>query len=608
MIKRNDRKSESIGREITAAADFCGYPPPTSNTTYTPNQYFDVVLPNASRGVARLVGYMIRRTLGWCDKDGNPTEPQALVSYKELEIHAGIARSKIRKALDEAIEARYIVCVRGGKPNEWKSVGYSGLFELMWDDADRYVTDPDEFNGFFSGNGNLTYIPNTFFDYTVRSETLAVVQVVGTIIRHTIGFQTKFGFRRQQIAMSFSEIQRRTGIVSRRTVSEAIHAAIDGRHIRRVQQGYFDPEAAANSFASTYSVFWRDNPILESLAEPKSIDGSKKIPTDHSPKDTDDGSKKIPRKQLQKDTDNTAKIKPETPPKSNRQLLLKDTDKKENSLKNSENRQVAAVLETIQLLLNCGIDRVTAEQIIVAVPLEQIKAQCEWLPLRGANKNSAGLLRKAIEENWPEPEPSITDSDAELFAMHCYAAMAGNHGKPVAYASKADIQAAERFLAAARGVDSAEGLGKRFGEKVRTSEQTSTHKSRSVVMAIRTWGDEYCASLNKAKDKPKFALADDTQAKDVAYLRFLAEQYELAKISNPAVVRKFERKEHERSERLGARNKTEPTEGTGMDREVAKLNRFAIFARQENLPNVPSFLEWERLYDAEPMNEERHSG
>lgn len=51
---------------------FEGFKAPTSNTTYTPNQFFDVVIPNFSRGVVRIVGYLLRKTLGWCDANGNP--------------------------------------------------------------------------------------------------------------------------------------------------------------------------------------------------------------------------------------------------------------------------------------------------------------------------------------------------------------------------------------------------------------------------------------------------------------------------------------------------------------------------------------------------------
>jgi hypothetical protein len=237
---------------------FQGYPELSSNTTYTPNQFFDVVLPNSSRGVVRLVAYMLRKTLGWSDAHGNPQEPQVRVSWRELIERAGIARSEVGKALEEAMQRRYIRCVQAGRPHSQGAAASSALYELCWDDREEYITDPREFRGFFAGNGNLTYIPNAFFDYTVPNEPLSVIKVVGAIIRHTIGFQTKFGFRRQHIDMSFTELQRRTNIVSRRTLSEAIQQALAHNHLVRVQEGVFDPQAGRDSRPTTYGIKWAD--------------------------------------------------------------------------------------------------------------------------------------------------------------------------------------------------------------------------------------------------------------------------------------------------------------------------------------------------------------
>lgn len=237
---------------------FHGYALPTSSTTYTPNQFFDVVLPNASRGCLRLVGFLIRKTLGWSDEHGNPRNPEAHVSYKELIEDAGISRGAIKDAIQEALDKRFVQCLRFGQPHRPNEEGFSALYSLKWDETEKYITNPDEFNGFFSGNGNLTHIPNQFFDYTIPSEPLAVVQVIGVIIRTSIGWQSKFGFRRQQTELSFSEIMRRTGINSRTTVSNAIKAAVEGNHIRRVEHGIFDPNAGVQSKASVYAIRWND--------------------------------------------------------------------------------------------------------------------------------------------------------------------------------------------------------------------------------------------------------------------------------------------------------------------------------------------------------------
>src|SRR5438132_807233 len=95
------KEKTTLAHWMTEQEAFAGFAPPISNTTYTPNQFFDVCLPHYSRGVVRLVAYLIRRTLGWCDTDGNPQEEQIQVSYQEFIQRAGISREMIRDSIDE---------------------------------------------------------------------------------------------------------------------------------------------------------------------------------------------------------------------------------------------------------------------------------------------------------------------------------------------------------------------------------------------------------------------------------------------------------------------------------------------------------------------------
>src|SRR2546428_9147132 len=90
---------------------FSGFALPTSNTTYTPNQFFDVCLPYYSRGCVRLVSLMIRKTLGWCDQNGRPQQEQIRLSYADFEA-AGISRAMIKAATAEAIKGCFIRCAR----------------------------------------------------------------------------------------------------------------------------------------------------------------------------------------------------------------------------------------------------------------------------------------------------------------------------------------------------------------------------------------------------------------------------------------------------------------------------------------------------------------
>src|SRR5690242_10180877 len=141
---------------------FEGFAPLQSNTTYCPNQFFDVVLPHFPRGVVRLVGYVIYRTFAWSDREGRPMSEQHRVSYRELIEKAGISRGALKDAIKQAIQGNLLQCVHQGRPSQAGAEAESSVFELKWCDGE-YCTDPTVFRGFFEGAGNRTYIPNQFF-------------------------------------------------------------------------------------------------------------------------------------------------------------------------------------------------------------------------------------------------------------------------------------------------------------------------------------------------------------------------------------------------------------------------------------------------------------
>jgi len=364
---------------LAGSQAFQGFKLPTSSTTYTPNQFFDVVLPHASRGCLRLVAYIIRKTLGWSDEHGNPQNPSAHVTYRELIENAGISRGAIKEAIAEAMDKRFIDCLRFGQPHKAGEEGFSALYSLKWDEREEYVTSLPEFNGFFAGNGNLTHIPNQFFDYLVPREALAVVRVVGVIIRHTIGFQTRFGFRRQHVEMSFSEIMRRTGIASSSTVSGALKAAIEGRYIRKVSEGVFDPEAGALSKATTFGIFWEDSPQFE----PENGIGSK-IEAENRFKNR---SGKIETVQKSKrdigseiEAENGPKIEVATVQESKREGFKNRSDIKTTNLNNpSKQQQTDAVAGgngtlslLVQKLMAVGLEGAKASEIVERFDRERI--------------------------------------------------------------------------------------------------------------------------------------------------------------------------------------------------------------------------------------------
>lgn len=369
-------------------APLAGFALPSSNTTYTPNQFFDVCLPHCSRGTVRLVGYLIRKTLGWCDADGNPITERHTVSYSDLEV-AGISRDMIRQALDEAIEKHFIRCIRQAKADSVGQARVSGQYELKWDERAEYVKDPREFRGFFAGEGNRTYIPNQFFDHVVASETLSVVKVVGAVVRLSIGFQNKWGNRRRDVALSFQHIQNYTRVGDRKTVSQALKHAIAANYVERVQEGYFDPDGGKRSRAAVYALKWAEVPLIGAV---DAVTSQKTPPVENSVKNQ---------------SENPTGTGQKTPP----------ADRSENPTgieikqRNKTLKQQPAAAVTFERLRAEGFDAQAAQAIANRWSAERIERQLRWIDQRRIKANRLGMLRKAIEQDWAAPMGGSTGGD-----------------------------------------------------------------------------------------------------------------------------------------------------------------------------------------------------
>ena len=362
---------------------FAGFAPPTSNTTYCPNQFFDVCLPHYPRGVVRLVAYLIRKTLGWSDAHGRPQAERHAVSYAELAGRAGISRDMIRATIDRAVQGQFIRCVRQPQPKRAGRPGVTGLYELRWDEeggtAD-YVKDPKRFRGFFAGEGNRTYVPNQFFDLLVPGESLAVLKVVGSVVRFSIGFQTKWGHRRRNVALSFQHIQNYAHLRDRKTLSDAVRHALNGGYIERVEAGYFDPGGGRQSRAAVYALRWLESAADHTVgrktppAESELGNGSEN-PTGIGQKTQPVGRSEIPTGIEITETNNTSKQQP--------------TD--------------AAAAHIFQMLTDQGFDAKAARAIGSGYPPERIERQVRWIGRRKVRSNRLGMLRASIEQDWPEP-------------------------------------------------------------------------------------------------------------------------------------------------------------------------------------------------------------
>jgi hypothetical protein len=384
-MHRQPSASSSSARRLSAR--FPGFALPTSNTTYTPNQFFDVCLPHSSRGCVRLVSLMIRKTLGWCDEHGRPQQEQIRLSYADFEA-AGISRAMIKAAAAEAIKGRFIKCVREGSPKTTGQPAVSALYELNWDESGEHIKDPARFRGFFAGDGNRTYIPNQFFDHLIPREPLAVVKVVGSVIRFSIGFVNKWGHRRTQVALSYTHIQRYSKIRNRQNLAAAMRAALAANYLQRVEEGYFDPNGGLRSRKATYAVKWRgeatDQPI-----------GMKNVPAANASKNRSEirtgiGMKNVPGDRFENSTGIEIK-------------QINNTLKQQWAAVSFKEEREDAGTAAVGLLEGEGFDRLTALKIASKHGIERIVRQIEWIDQRRVRRNRVGMLRLAIEQDWSKP-------------------------------------------------------------------------------------------------------------------------------------------------------------------------------------------------------------
>ena len=364
---------------------FDGFEPLTGNYVYCPNQFFDVCLPHCSRGAVRIIAYVLRQTLGWLDEEGNPKQQEIRISHCDLILKAGVSKGSIGPALAEAVATGFIRCEQVGLKKSRNERGQSAIYSLRWDTSGNYSRDPNQFAGFFAGAGNRTPVPNQFFDEIVCNESLAVIKVVGTIIRQTIGYQNQFGGRRSSHPLSFTNIQRLANIKDRKTLSQALRQALDKGFIECVDKGRFTSDKKQRR-PSTYRIRW--------LQQAKSSDNGSKTPPaeDQFNKPTRNGSESLPSDRFKKTTNN--------------EMTVTNDNRKTN--------EVVVATDVIQRLTSEGMDAATAKRLVEDRGVEVVTNQLDWLDARNPRDNRVGMLRKAIQENWTMPSSVQTRQRQEL--------------------------------------------------------------------------------------------------------------------------------------------------------------------------------------------------
>jgi hypothetical protein len=575
--------------------EFEGFAALQSNTTYCPNQFFDVVLPHFPRGVVRLVGYIIYRTFAWSDRDGRPMSEQHKVSYRELIDKAGISRGALKEAIVQAIRGNLLQCVQPGRPSQAGAEAESSVFELKWH-AGAYCTDPVLFRGFFEGTGNRTYIPNQFFTRLLPNEPLSVLKVVGSILRFSIGFEVKRGFRRQQVALSYADIQRYSGIVNPTHLASALKHALATRYIARIEEGRFDRNAGRASKAAVYSLRWATDAIESVEAGSKGIAAegtacdatrSKRIAPDRFKEDSECGSERGAAERFKHDSG----------------IEIKQLNKA-----SKQQRRAAAVdcedEAAYQRLIEIGFDQATSLRLASSRSLERVERQIACMGKRNPTRNPLGMLRRAIEEDWPEPvnlavELSAEQSPSMVFVRHFYAGLADNALTPVALPSSADLAAADPLVQSLLSMwpdtSQVEAWGRQFGQ--RAAEQPGANqRPRSLALAVRPFGDAFLAWVRRDRERHRRQTAQAEREAHEARLKGDYQRYLLTcevrlQEQDPARYGEFLAHRDERRTSLVrfAPSGAESVLLRGFETEAARLEDFRVFCS----PEVLDFAAWD---------------
>lgn len=552
----------------TRPPSFPGFPAFQSNVTYTPRQFFTLVLPHFSRGVVRIVGYAIRQILGWVDSNGNPTKYRVALTNREIVEYAGVSRDSIAMAITEAVLSRCLKCLQPPHPDEAGKPGQTGIYELCWDKSGEYTNDPSEFQGFYYREAvNLPgtksargyrgptaarkNIPNAFFDRVVRYERLSVIRVVGALLYYSIQWGPA-GERKEPVRKSVAELAR-LARMSERHVCKALQEAQQKGYIEKIKPGVFDPQGGHRSCASTYAIRW-----IEELPKPLEVprepvrNGTRRETTQSmKPKVEPSGkglrhmSEKVRNKESEMVHDITAK---------------KGTNGKNNNLKEpppatdaSQSGEKELNPMSMQLLLECGFDSQTARKLAQSYDEDRIRRQIEWLKLRAPKRNALGMLRRSIEGDWTPPLNPTTDqnigsTNASAFVNAYYAAYQAYSGPATIQPPARDIEAAEPFLAQIQGIPGVafdpESAGRRFGQLIRNRFKDLKAARPELHLILIKHGYEFIKAL-EADGLKRMRLQQEEQRKrrmeslKPHYAEYLKQQESTLQALHPGLYQDF---------------------------------------------------------------------
>jgi len=601
-----------LARQVTKF--FPGFESFKSNVTFVPIQFFTVVIPKRSRGTVRLVGYVLRKVLGWVDQNGNPTQEQLRFTYGQLVRESGVSRNKIGAALDEAVQFNLLHCVRPAHRHLAGEPSQSAIYELVWDPEPRCTHEPVTFQGFCypaavvveEHDGARTVsrpkvcrknIPNAFFDVLIPRERLSVIRVVGALLFYSIQWGPA-GERKVPVSRSITELSRLTRF-SRHHVHAAVTEARRRGYIEQVDAGRFDLAAGQESRPATYGIRWATSaPRVEATTE-RQRPNKVKVTT------AQNGERGRPNKVNgeQPKMVNDINIKTE-----HKTLKTTASAPLEEAVVGS---MAAAANPGFDLLRKAGFDEPTARYLAGKHPLGVIQRQIEYLPLRTTTKNRLGFLRRAIEQDWPRPEGAKTIAAAEgayldqakVFASHYYAGYHGFAGEAATEPFPKDIECAAKFLVRLKRQEGdrtgVSDWGRRFGRLMRQKHQNDPRAKPNLCFTLVLFGDAFLRQLEQeGAARRKETLGKARAAHEAAfspdYLAYLGQAEKALQRANLDLYQSFTTdRQRLRHLLFSGSFMTSAARQEAFDSESSRLYAFAEFFARHAQHRVLSFWDWD---------------
>jgi hypothetical protein len=644
-----------MGTRPGADVPFKGFPDFRSNVTFTPIQFFTLVIPHASRSTIRIVAFVLRQLLGWVDRDGNVTSSELRCSYQDFIEKAGVSRDGIAEAVQEAIDSRYIVPVETPAASEAGKPGRSGVYSLRWDMTGPLTHKPQEFQGFYyppaaldPGPPGSTHpprariarmnVPNVFFDHVIPNERLSVIRVVGALLFYSIEWGPG-GERKRLVTKTVTELSRLARLARSKT-HEALMAARATGYIDQVHRGRYTPGPVPHSTGSTYRIRWcREDPTTPSAPRTRADAGvacprrsrNGNLPKSRSPdpkKPRWDQSEIGDLSPVRKGGFDQSETKtPEQSEMGNTLILKEETNSVTTTTEavaaeaaltpqpNSDSQPDSATV-AIRCLQEAGFDALTAQRLAAQASVEVIQRQVEWLPLRKPSRNRLGLLRRSIEEDWARPEAPALAVDlypgASVFTGHYYAAYHGFAGPAATVGFEADLLAVSQFLPRLLALDPDEQRlpqwGTRFGEFMRKRHQGDARARPNLSLNLVIYGDQLLQRVSAevaTRNKPQFATNRSAHEASHAepYLDYLREQERRLQQEAASDYQAFLKKRAtERNRRIQSRIEISASGIAILESENTRLFEFAaFFARHPRTP-VLGFWEWDEQLNPAGLN------